>query len=192
MSSTKKELIKQLSIKELKELINNKGLKVPGNWKKKELGEFCVINCTKREIESIVKTKTRGKTPGERGFEAQLKGRKLEDRILKIFTKQGYTCEKNVKTKRGVRAEFDVTGYKDEESFWTTTRKWIFVECKNKAKVIPSDWKKFLGNFNTFKKRKKVEDENIAGYLYTTGLFDSGVRKEARLYPNIKLRRIKL
>ena len=192
MSSTKKGLIQQLSVKELRELLNKRGLKAPSSWKKRELGEFVNLNFSRKDIESSVKIGTKAISKEAKGYASQLKGIKLEDKILKTFTRQGYTCEKNVRTKRGVRAEFDVTGYKDEEGFWETKRKWVFAECKNKSKVIPSDWKKFLGNFNTFKRRKKIEDENITGYLYTTGLFDPGIRKEARLYPNIQLKRIKL
>jgi len=69
----------------------------------------------------------------------------------------------------------------------------VFAECKNKSRVIPEDWKKFLGNFLTFKKKYKLsdEDENVFAYLITTGLFHPEIKKESKKYPNVKLLRVK-
>ena len=79
--SSKKSLAKQLSVKELKDILHKKNLKIPSKWKKTELVPFVEANCTKKEIEEVVKQKVRGRTARERGFEAQYKGKELENRV---------------------------------------------------------------------------------------------------------------
>lgn len=187
MSSVKKKLLRQLSIKELHSLAKSKGHKIPSSFKKKELVDYLSLNVTKKDIETFVKPSSRAKTKEGKGYEAREKGTKLEDKVLKSFTRQGYTCEKNV---RVPGAEFDVIGSK--EGRWFSRDQWIFVECKNKAKVIPVDFKKFIGNMSLFQKRRSINDEDIIGYLCYTGIVDPQVKSQVRKFSNVKLKRFKL
>ena len=86
-------------------------------------------------------------------------------------------------------AEFDVIAKK--EGGWFSSDEWIFVECKNKPKVVSSDFKKFLGNFRIFCKKRKLDEDEVKGFFYTTGVFDPTVITQARKFPNIKLKRIR-
>ena len=100
---------------------------------------------------------------------------------------RGYKCKANV-TIPG--AEFDVIAKK--EGGWFSSDEWIFAECKNKPKVVPVDFKKFLGNFRIFCAKRKVAEEEVEGVFYTTGVFDPIVKKQAREFPNIKLKRVRI
>jgi hypothetical protein len=86
-------------------------------------------------------------------------------------------------------AEFDVIGKK--EGGWLSNDKWVFVECKNRPKVTPADFKKFLGNFGIFCRTRKLDDAEVEGFLYTTGVFEPICASQARQFPNIRLKRIK-
>lgn len=181
MSKKVNRLLKQLKDKELSDLLKYKKIKVPESWKRKTIVELLSVNVSERDINQIMKSTKR--------MSPQLKGAVLEKKVMAKFSKMGFKVDSNTRIKGF--AEFDVTGWKEVGTL-LKSKKWIFVECKNKVRVIPKDWKKFLGNFITFKKRKKIPDENITGYLITTGLFHPEVKKEARRYPNIKLQRLKI
>lgn len=185
--SDKQRYLRQLTIDELRQLAKSKSLSLPDSFKKKQLVDFLALNVTKKDIDDFIKPKTKAKTAEGLGFEAQLKGKRLEDKVAAIFTRKGFSCTKNI---RVPGAEFDVVGQK--KVGWFSHDQWIFVECKNKSKVIPQDFKKFLGNFNLYKSRQKIDDTDIVGYLYTTGVFDPEVKSQARLINNVQLRRINL
>jgi hypothetical protein len=44
-------------------------------------------------------------------------------------------------------------------------------------KVNPADFKKFIGNFEIFCRRKGLDKEEVEGVLYTTGVFDIQVKR---------------
>ncbi|MDI9643800.1 MAG: restriction endonuclease [Candidatus Verstraetearchaeota archaeon] len=111
----------------------------------------------------------------------------MEKKVLSLLESKGYKCEKNV---RILGSEFDIVGHK--KGGILRSDEWIFVECKNKPRVVPSDFKKFLGNFELFCKKEKLERERVQAVFYTTGLFDVMVKKQASEFANIKLKRISL
>lgn len=121
-----------------------------------------------------------------RGYEAQLRGQKLEKKIADTFRKKGFKVRVNVRIKG---AEFDVTDKK--EGGWFSNDEWGFVECKNKPKVTPADFKKFLGNFRIFCKKRKLDEKEVKRYFYTTGVFDPTVVSQARQFSNIMLKRMR-
>jgi Holliday junction resolvase-like predicted endonuclease len=121
------------------------------------------------------------------GYKVRELGEKLERKVVSLLTSKGYKCEKNVR-RRG--AEFDVICFKKGGIF--SDDEWIFVECKNKEKVIPADFKKFLGNFEIFCSEEKLDKNKVEGIRDTTGVFDPEVKRQAREISNIKLKRIKL
>ncbi len=185
---TKKErLLNQLSGKELLQLADAKRYKVPSSWKKHELIEFLSLNLTSDETKSLVQQASRKKTEDSREDETQGKGRTLEETILGIFTKQGYIC---TITSQAPSGEFEIIGEKKRK--WFSKKNYLFVECKNQTKLKLADFEQFLGNFSSFKQRRNIADDQITGWLYTTGLFELKVRREASSFSNVKLRRIRV
>lgn len=185
---TKKErLLNQLSGKELLQLAEAKGYKVPNSWKKHELVEFLNLNLTSDETKSLVKQVSRKKTEDAPEDETQGKGRTLEETVLGIFTKQGYI---STITSQAPSGEFEIIGEKKRR--WFSKKIYLFVECKNQTILKLADFEKFLGKFSSFKQRKNIADDQITGWLYTTGLFELKVRREARSFSNVKLRRIRV
>ncbi|MEM3448182.1 MAG: hypothetical protein QXP38_04785 [Nitrososphaerota archaeon] len=79
----------------------------------------------------MVSQRARAKTAEGRGYEAKMRGEKLERKVASILEDEGYECKTNVRISG---AEFDVIGFKKD--------KWIFVGCKNTPKVILQN---FLG-----------------------------------------------
>jgi len=116
-----------------------------------------------------------------------LKGKNLEDRVVQIFTRNGFQCDKNI---RLAGMEIDVYGCKKGGFF--SEDEYIIAECKNKAKVTPEDFKKFVGNMNLFIRKKGLDKEHVQGYLITTGVFDKDAKAQARLFSRIQLKRVKL
>ena len=185
---TKKErLLNQLSGKELLQLADAKRYKVPSSWKKHELVEFLSLNLTSDETKSLVQQASRKKTEDSREDETQGKGRTLEETVLGIFTKQGYIC---TITSQAPSGEFEIIG--EKKGGWFSKKIYLFVECKNQTKLKLADFEQFLGDFSSFKQRKNIADDLITGWLYTTGLFELKVRREARSFSNVKLRRIRV
>lgn len=185
-SSTVKKLLSQLNKKELLSLAKKKKLRVPQKWQKAKIVDTLSVYLTASQVTRAVGTKSRAKTREAKGYEAQLKGQKLERKVASIFRRKGFEVKVNVRSKG---AEFDVIGQK--EGGWFSNDEWVFVECKNKAKVIPSDFKKFIGNFRIFCRKRHLDEEEVEGYFYTTGVFDPTVMSQARQFSNIKLKRIK-
>jgi hypothetical protein len=181
LSQRIKRLLKQLRDDEINELVKAKKIKMPEHWKRTTIIELLSNNISEKEINQILATK--------KEISPQFKGSVLEKRIMERFSKQGYTVESNTRVKGF--AEFDVIGRKQTGTIFKEQH-WVFVECKNKSRVIPEDWKKFLGNFLTFKKKYKLsdKDENVFAYLITTGLFHPEIKKESKKYPNVKLLRV--
>jgi bacillopeptidase F (M6 metalloprotease family) len=175
-----KKLLMQLRIDELYDLAKERNFKLPEKWKKSEIIDFLSHNITEKEIDQILRKKK--EIP-------QLKGSKLEKKVMEKFSEEGFTVRSNVRMKGF--AEFDIIGWKDV-GFLRKRREWIFVECKNKDRVTPEDWKKFLGNFMTFKKKEEIDDEDMTAYLITTGLFHPEIKKESKKYPNVIIKRIRL
>jgi len=182
MSQKIKRLLKQLRDDEVYELLKAKKIKVPEHWKRTTIIDLLSKNVSEKEINNILSKK--------KEISPQFKGSVLEKRIMEKFSKQGYTVESNARIKGF--AEFDVIGWKDVGRIFKD-RHWVFAECKNKSRVVPEDWKKFLGNFLTFKKKYKLSDdnENVSAYLITTGLFHPEVKKESKKYRNVSLQRVK-
>lgn len=186
MTSNEK-LLNQLNSKELRQLADAKGYKVPSSWKKHELVEFLSINLTTEETKSLVQQATRKRTEQTHGNKTQGKERTLEKTVLEIFTKQGYIC---TMTSINPSEDFQIIGEKKER--WFSKKKYLFIECKNQAEVRLADFEQFLTNLFSFKQRKKIADDHITGWLYTPGLCDLDVRKRARQFSNVKLRRIRI
>lgn len=185
-STNVKKLLSQLNKKELLSLSKKKKLRIPEKWQKSKIVDTLSVYVTATEVIRAMGKKSKAKTKEGRGYEAQLRGQQLERKVANIFRKKGYEVKVNVRSKG---AEFDVIGKK--EGGWLSNDEWIFVECKNKPKVIPSDLKKYIGNFKIFCKRRHLDEEEVEGYFYTTGVFDPIVVSQARQFPNIKLKRIR-
>lgn len=186
-SSTKaKKILSQLNKKELLNLAKKKKLRIPEKWQKSKIVDTLSVYITATEVTRAMGKKSKAKTKEARGYEAQLKGQKLEKKVADIFRKKGYEVKVNIRTKG---AEFDVIGKKEGGFF--SSDEWIFVECKNKPKVIPSDFKKFIGNFRIFCKKRHLDEEEVEGYFYTTGVFEPIVISQARQFSNVKLKRIR-
>jgi hypothetical protein len=176
-----------LDIKGLQQLADIKGYKFPSSWKKHEIIEFLSLNVSINEIESIIQRASRTKPKQIQVDETEGKGRTLEETVLGIFTKQGYTCiQKSLIPSR----DFDIIG--EKKRGWFSKKVYVFVECKNQAEVRSVDFEQFLNNFSSFQQLKKIADDYITGWLYTTGFFDLEVRRQARQLSNVKLRRIRV
>jgi len=85
--------------------------------------------------------------------------------------------------------ELDVVGFKKGGIF--SDNQYIVAECKNKAKITPEDFKKFIGNMNLYVGKKGLDKNLVKGYLFYTGVFDKDVRSQARALPSIQLKRLK-
>lgn len=85
--------------------------------------------------------------------------------------------------------EIDVVGVK--KGGWFSADEYTIIECKNKANVVPADLKKFVGSMNLYIRKKGLDKEHVKGYLYTTDVFDKNVKSQARVFPNIQLKRLK-
>lgn len=85
--------------------------------------------------------------------------------------------------------EIDVVGYKKGGLF--SDDKWVIAECKNKAKVTPEDFKKFVGNMSFYISKKGIAKDFVKGYLFTTGVFDTDTKSQARHFRSIQLKRLK-
>ncbi len=178
--------LKQLSKTELLKLAKLKKLRISEKWTKEKIVETLSVYVSSSDVIKLHSRKSKAKTKTESSLQGVLKGIKLEDRVAKIFTRQGFQCTKNIRIKG---AEIDVVGFK--KGGLLHYDEYVVVECKDRAKVIPSDFKKFIGSMNLYIRKKRLDPELVTGYLYTTGVFDSDVKSQARAFPNIKLKRLK-
>ena len=183
---TVKVYLRQLSKAELLKLAKRKKVRIPENWTKGKIVETLSTVVSVSDVTKLFSKKAKFETKKELGLKRVLKGIRLEDRVLKIFIRKGYQCTKNVRMK-GV--EIDIVGVK--KGGWFSEDEYVIVECKDKAKVTPADFKKFVGSMNLYIKKKGLEGKLVKGYLYTTGVFDKDVKSQARAFPNIQLRRLK-
>jgi len=186
-SSQVKTYLRQLKKEELLSLAKRKRVRIPESWTKRKIVETLSTIVSKKDVMKAVSKRPKAKTKEALGYERKLKGITLEDKVVKIFKKKGYECTKNIRL-RG--AEIDIVGMK--KGGWFSDDEYVVIECKNKARVTPADFKKFIGNMNLYIKKKKLNKDNVIGYLYTTGVFDADVKSQARAFPNIKLKRVKL
>ena len=177
----------QLRREELLRIAKSKNIKIPERMSKSAIVQLLSLNISAKDVQAHISTPLKARTEEGKGFERTIKGKQLEEKVASIFKKQGFECETN---ERIAGAEFDVTGKKKGGFF--SDDKWVFVECKNKSSVAPIDFKKFIGNLNVFRTKNKISDENIEGYLYTTGVFDKDTMSQARKFKNITLKRVRL
>ena len=185
---TVKKYLSQLKKKELLNLAKKRKLRnIPEKWSKAKIVDSLSLYVTVSDVTGMVSTKSRAKTAEGKGYEARERGAKLEQKIADQLRNRGYKCKTNVRTEG---AEFDVIAMK--EGGWFSSDEWIFAECKNKPKVVPLDFKKFLGNFRIFCKKRRLDEEEVEGIVYTTGIFDPLVKTQAREFPNIKLKRVRI
>ena len=183
--STVAVYLKQLSKQELLQIAKKKKAKIPESWTKSKIVDTLSTFVSMSDVSQLNFRKSKAGTKKELGLENALKGIKLEDRVMKIFKKKGYDCSKNIKM-RGV--EIDIVGCK--KGGFLSDDEVVIIECKNKAKVIPADFKKFVGSFRLYIRKKKLNSDCVTGYFYTTGLFDKDVKHQAREFPNIQLKRL--
>jgi IS1 family transposase len=183
-----KKLLSQLSKKELLTLAKIKKLhEIPKSWSKGKIVDALCLYISTSDVTKLVSKKSKAKTAEGRGYEARERGAKLERKVASQLRNRGYKCKTNV---RIPGAEFDVIAVK--EGGWFSNDEWIFAECKNKPKVVPADFKKFLGNFRIFCRKRKLDEEEVEGIFYTTGIFDPLVKKQAREFSNVKLKRVRI
>jgi hypothetical protein len=133
-----KVYLRQLSKSELLKLAAKKKLKnIPSKWSKSKIVDTLSTVVSTSEVTTFISKKPKAKTKEAQGYEKALKGRKLEDRVAQIFTNKGFRCKKNI---RYAGMEIDIFGYKEGGLF--SDDEYVIIECKNKAKVIPEDFKK--------------------------------------------------
>lgn len=178
---TVRKYLRQLRKGELLELAKRKRVRMPKTWRKSKMVDtLWAAKTSQRDVLHLV---SRSGTPREKGAE-------LEKKVTAYFSRLGYKLDTNIRVEG---AEFDVVGWKEVGSWWHGQwQEWVFAECKNKPKVIPQEFHKFIGKFSSFKKRKNLTNEYITAYLITTGVFDPVVKSENRRYSNVKLKRLKV
>ena len=167
-------------------LANSKKIRIPDNWTKGKIVDTLSTILSPSDVTQIVSRTPKTKTKEALGYASALKGKTLEDRVVNVFTKLGFQCSKNV---RMAGMEIDVVGYK--KGSWRTDDAYIIAECKNKAKVTPEDFKKFVGNMSLYINKKGIDKDFVKGYLFTTGVFDKDTKSQARLFRSIQLKRLK-
>ena len=167
-------------------MASNKKVRIPEKWSKGKIVETPSTIPSPSDVTQIVTQKPRTKTKEAMGYASALKGKSLEDRAAQILTRQGFQCEKNI---RMAGMEIDVVGYKKGGFF--SDASYVIAECKNKGKVTPEDFKKFIGNMNLYINKKGLDKNLVKGYLFTTGVFDKDTKAQARIFRSIQLKRLK-
>ena len=180
MSTKIKSMLKQLTREELFKLARKKKARIKKTLPKSEIVKLLTPIVREKDIKELLVKK------GRTGLRAYMDGREFERKISNYFARQGYSCRLNVR-KRYV--EYDIIGYAEERGFLRTKVYWLLAECKNVPKVTVKDLDKFIGKFERF--RRKHEGDEVIGYLVTSGVFAPEVKKAARDYPDIKLKRIR-
>jgi hypothetical protein len=159
---------------------------IPDDWTKGKIVDTLSTILSPSDVTQSVSKTTKTRTKEALGYASALKGKTLEDRVASFFTKLGFQCSKNV---RMAGMEIDVVGYKKGGLF--SDDKWVIAECKNKAKVTPEDFKKFVGNMSLYISKKGIDKDFVKGYLFTTGVFDTDTKSQARHFRSIQLKRLK-
>jgi Holliday junction resolvase-like predicted endonuclease len=181
-----KVYLRQLSRSELFRLASSKKVRIPDDWKKGKIVETLSTVLSPSDVTETVSRTPKTKTKEALGYASALKGKTLEDRVVNVFTKLGFQCVKNV---RMAGMEIDVVGHK--KGGFLSDEKWVIAECKNKAKVTPEDFKKFVGNMSLYISKKGIDKDFVKGYLFTTGIFDKDTKSQARHFRSIQLKRLK-
>ena len=177
--------LRQLSKEELLKLAKLKKINIPEKWGKSKVVDTLSTVVSASEVKRFVSAKPKVETKKEMGYKSALKGINLEDRVMKVFTKKGFQCTKNIKM-RGV--EIDIVGFKNGGT-WKEDE-YVIVECKDRN-VIPADLKKFVGSMNYYISKKGLNKDHVKGYVYTTGVFHRDVKSQVRAFPNMQLKRLK-
>ena len=182
--------LKQLTKSQLLKLATKKKAKIPKSWTKTKIIQTLSTITTptdlKKPKQQKPKTTTNIKTTTKTTKKPQKKKTKLEDRVIKIFTKRGYECTKDIQTE-GIK--INILGRKKGNIF--TDDKHLIVECKEKTKVTPKDLKKFLANTILYLRRKNLNPDHVQAYIYTTGKFEKEAKTHAKKFSIIKLERLK-
>jgi len=79
--------LRQLSKAELLKLAKKKKIRIPESWTKSKIAENLSTVLSASDVTKFVSKKSKAKTKAELGLRSALKGIKLEDRVMKIFTK---------------------------------------------------------------------------------------------------------
>jgi hypothetical protein len=185
-TSTVMVYLRQLSRTELLRLASSKKVRIPENWSKGKITDTLSTILSPSDVTQLVSQKPKTKTKEAMGYASALKGKTLEDRVAHVFTGQGFQCTKNI---RMAGMEIDVVGFK--KGGWLSDDKYVIAECKNKSKVTPEDFKKFIGNMNLYIQKKGLDKDLVKGYLFTSGVFDKDVKAQARVFRNIQLKRLR-
>jgi len=169
--------LKQLKQPELMQLAKRKHAKISDTVSKGELIKILAPFVSQSEVLRMFRKNVQG-------AEALISGEHFERKALGVFKRMGYSCELNVRIKG---SEFDIVG--DRKKSWSGGKQWVLAECKNKPKVLLNDFMKFVGKLNTFQRRHP--DDEVQGYIVTSGVFDSLLKSAKRDHPEIQLKRIK-
>jgi len=180
LSTDVKRLLRQLNQKELLALAQRKKAKVSDKTPKPKLLDILSAIVSKRDIQAFFAK------PGRTGAYAALDGAIFEKKCLAYLNRLGYKCQIGDVQIKGM--EFDVTGTKTTGRILKKTC-WVVAECKNKPTVVMQDFDKFLGKFTHF--ARKHPNEEVRGFLITSGVFDPLVKKTASAHHELKLLRIK-
>lgn len=178
--SSVKSYLKQLKQPELVRLAKNKGANISEKMEKPDLIKILTPFVSQRDVTEMFRK------PGETGLRGVLSGEHFERKVLTLFKRMGFSCHLDQHIKG---SEFDIVGDKKEEGFWSTTTEWLLAECKNKPKVLLNDFMKFVGKFETFKRRHS--EDKVLGFFVTSGVFDPSVKSAKRNHPEIQLKRIR-
>jgi len=181
MSSTVTKLLKQLKRKELLQLGRKIGLRLNDNTTKSDLVKILAAIVTQKQIQDFLPS-------GGTGKDAVINGSMFEKKCINYFVKKGFGCEQNFTKIKGM--EFDIVGVKEKKGIFSSVKKVIVAECKNRPKVIMDDFDKFLGKYDHFVEKYKVKPEDSQGFIMTSGIFDPLVKNAALHHRKIKLQRI--
>lgn len=176
--------LKKLTKKELLKLAKIKKAKIPVSWTKAKIVDMLSTIIRKKDLSKFEITKSCNKTETANS-KKPIKRSNLEDRVLKIFQRKGYHCSKKYQIHK---SKIAVIGYKKGGLF--SSDKHIIVECKEKNKVVLSDFKKLLAKLILYIKKNQLNTDCVSGYLYTTGLFEKEVKIQANKISNIELKRL--
>jgi hypothetical protein len=175
--------LKKLTKKELFKLAKSKKAKIPTSWTKTKIVDALSTIIRKKDLSKLKPNKLKTKTLSTK---KPIKSANLENRVLRIFERKGFHCLKKYQIHN---SKLSVVGYKKGGLF--SSDKHIVVECKEKNKVVLSDFKKLLAKLILYIKKNHLNTDCVMGYLYTTGLFEKEVRIQAKKISNIQLRSLR-
>lgn len=174
--------LKKLTKKELFKLAKMKKAKIPISWTKAKIVDALSTIIRKKDLSKL----NFNKSTKSASTKKPIKSTNLENRVLKIFERKGFHCSKKYQIQN---SKLSVVGHKKGGLF--SSDKHIVVECKEKNKVVLSDFKKLLAKLILYIKKNRLNTDCVMGYLYTTGLFEKEVRIQAKKISNIELKKLK-